>query len=73
MDNDEKVRENRARRVLSRRGFVLYKSRRRDKNAPDYGGYMICEDYSNIVVSGCTNFAYSDSLVDVEAFILREK
>jgi alkylated DNA nucleotide flippase Atl1 len=42
----EKVRENRARRAVERRGYALEKSRRRDPDAWDYGTYQIV-DYSN--------------------------
>jgi hypothetical protein len=38
---DDKVLENRLRRMLQRRGYQLIKSRRRDPRAIDYGGYMI--------------------------------
>jgi hypothetical protein len=37
----EKVRENRARRRVERRGLVLVKSRRRDPAAGDYGRYWV--------------------------------
>jgi hypothetical protein len=38
MDGDDKVRENRLRRMAQRRGMQLQKSRRRDPNAIDFGG-----------------------------------
>ena len=68
MDNDEKVRENRARRVLSRRGYVLHKSRRRDVNAIDYGGYMI-SDENNCAVAGSYPIMFGYTLEDVEEWI----
>ena len=41
MDQDEKVRENRVRRAVERRGLRLVKSRRRDPMAVGYGKYRI--------------------------------
>lgn len=46
MSSTDKVRENRARRAVDRRGYTLEKSRRRDPDAWDYGTYQIV-DYSN--------------------------
>ena len=37
----DKVRENRLRRVAHRQGFRLWRSRRRDTRAIDYGLYAI--------------------------------
>lgn len=37
MASDEKVRENRLRRMAERRGLTVHKSRRRDPAALDYG------------------------------------
>jgi len=41
MDQDQKVRENRMRRAAERQGFVLEKSRRRDRRAIGYGTWTI--------------------------------
>jgi hypothetical protein len=38
---DDKVRENRLRRMAERRGYELNKSRRRDPLAVDYGEWWI--------------------------------
>jgi hypothetical protein len=43
MDVAEKVRENRLRRRLQRRGIRLVKSRRRDRGAVDYAKYAMQE------------------------------
>lgn len=51
MEQDDKVRENRLRRMASRQGLRLVKSRRRDQRALGYGGYMIV-DADNVVVAG---------------------
>ena len=40
---DEKVRENRLRRVADRQGLRLVKSRRRDERALDYGLYALID------------------------------
>lgn len=39
--SDEKVRENRLRRMAERQGLRLQKSRRRDPRALDYGAFFI--------------------------------
>jgi hypothetical protein len=49
MISDDKVRENRLRRMADRQGLLLRKSRRRDPNAWDYGTFELI-DPSN----GCT-------------------
>lgn len=37
MDDEQKVRERRIRRMAERQGYKLVKSRRRDPRATDYG------------------------------------
>ena len=46
----DKVRENRARRAVARRGFALQKSRRRDPRAWDYGTYQIIDPATNTMI-----------------------
>lgn len=41
MENAEKVRENRIRRMAERQGFRMVKSRRRDPRAVDFGRYRV--------------------------------
>ena len=41
MEQSEKVRENRLRRMTERQGFRFVKSRRRDPRAVDFGKYRI--------------------------------
>lgn len=41
MENAEKVRENRLRRMAARQGFRLVKTRRLDPLAMDYGTYHL--------------------------------
>lgn len=52
MGTDEKVRENRLRRMAERQGLRLVKSRRRDPRAIDYGTYMLVNAEINGVVAG---------------------
>jgi len=42
-EGDDKVRENRLRRMAARQGLRLEKSRRRDDRALDYGTYWLVE------------------------------
>lgn len=49
---EEKVRENRLRRMAERQGLALRKSRRRDERALDYGRYMLVDERTNAVVVG---------------------
>lgn len=65
----EKTREDRVRRALSKRGYILKKTPARSWQRESFGvGYMIVEANRNFVVSGCTSRPYSDDLEDVEAF-----
>jgi hypothetical protein len=65
----EKIRENRLRRVLQRRGYQLQKSKRRDPNAFDFGGYMIIDPQTGAVVAGGSPRPFSLDLDDVEAWL----
>lgn len=51
METDDKVRENRARRMAQRQGLTLNKSRRRDPRAIDFGTYTL-SDANNVIVAG---------------------
>jgi hypothetical protein len=68
---DEKVRENRLRRMLQRRGLSLLKSKRRDPKAIDYGGYMIVDASTNALVAGDSNglTPFSLTIDDVEGWL----
>jgi hypothetical protein len=63
------VKEARLRRMLHRRGMKLLKSRRRDPKALDYGGYMVANLVSDVIVFGGTPHPFSWSLDDVEKFL----
>ena len=62
MDSAMKVRENRARRAVARRGYRLEKTRRRDPNAYDYGSWRITNKAGRVVHK-------APSLADVEAWL----
>jgi hypothetical protein len=68
----DKVLENRLRRAAERRGLVLQKSRRRDPDAVNYGGYMIVDPRTGMVLSGANPAPYSLSLAEA-ARILGER
>jgi hypothetical protein len=51
MNTDEKIRENRMRRMAHRQGLALVKSKRRDPRAVGYGGYLLVDE-RNVVVAG---------------------
>lgn len=65
----DKVRENRLRRMAERQGLTLVKSRRRDPRAYDFGGYMLCDAATSLVVIGSSPLAFGLDLDDVEAFL----
>jgi hypothetical protein len=64
MDASEKIRENRVRRMLSRQGYKLSKSRRRDPLALDFGQYVISRGAARFKVA---------SLDEAEQWALKEK
>ena len=49
---DEKVLENRLRRIATRRGMILKKSPRRDPEARDYGLYALIDRDTNALLTG---------------------
>lgn len=63
---DDKVRENRLRRMASRQGLTLSRSRRRDRRALDYGLYWLSDTSGSNVTS-----AAGISLDDVERYLTR--
>jgi hypothetical protein len=69
MEQEEKVRENRLRRMAERRGMQLQKSRRRDPQAIDFGGYMLVDARRNFVIIGAEGWAFSATLDDVEQYL----
>ena len=73
MTNEEKVRENRLRRKLERMGYEMKKSARKDRDALDFGCYIIVDAETNGVVAGASSggWAYFD-IDDVEEWIVGE-
>jgi hypothetical protein len=66
VDQAEKVRENRLRRMAQRQGLTLSRSRRRDPRALDFGLYWLA-DANGVTVT-------SEQGIDldaVEAYLLR--
>ena len=61
---DEKVRENRLRRIATRRGYEIRKSRRRDPHALNYGSFTLV----NSTVGGAMYHFTDVSLDDIETF-----
>ncbi|MCZ2804343.1 hypothetical protein O2W18_04445 [Modestobacter sp. VKM Ac-2983] len=51
MSPEEKVKENRLRRIAARRGLQLTRSRRRDPRALDYGRYWLTDVRTNALTS----------------------
>jgi hypothetical protein len=63
----DKVRENRLRRMAERQGYVLEKSRRRDRRARDFGRYRLIADHRD--ARDQENLGYPHSMDDVEQFL----
>jgi hypothetical protein len=59
----------RFRRILARRGMSLVKSKRRNPQAFDYGGFMIVDISTNAVVAGADPLPFCMSIDDVEAWL----
>ncbi len=57
---DEKVRENRLRRMAERQGLTLRKSRTRDPRALDYGTWWISDARTNALLSSETGCGLDD-------------
>jgi hypothetical protein len=67
MISDDKVRENRLRRMANRQGLLLRKSRRRDPNAWDYGTFELIDPSINAtLIPSPTGRAYGISLDQIE-------
>ncbi len=64
--NPDKVRENKTRRHAERLGFMLKKSRARNWNINDQGGYMLVDISTNVVIQGSR---FDWSLSDIEGYL----
>jgi hypothetical protein len=69
MPDEDKVRENRLRRIAERRGYSLEKSRRRDPKAPDFARFRVIEMRENRAVFGAEPHAFSATLDEVEQWL----
>jgi hypothetical protein len=56
--------------MAQRQGLRLDKSRRRDPNAIEFGGFMLVDPDNNSAVAGSEPFAYSMSAEEVESWLL---
>lgn len=68
---DEKVKENRIRRMADRQGYRLVKSRSRDPNAIDFGLYGLVDIQTNGTVFPAIagRWICSQKLDDIEAYL----
>jgi hypothetical protein len=63
-------RENRVRRMAERRSMRLDRSRRRDRDAADYGRYLLRDSNTRVPVAGTTSEGRAMwTLSDVEAYL----
>jgi hypothetical protein len=71
MDQDLKVRENKARRAAQRRGWRLEKSRARDQHAIGYGRYLLLDASGKPVSSDfyLPEMPYGATIEDVERLL----
>jgi hypothetical protein len=66
MSDEDKVRENRLRRMADRRGLRLTKSRRRDERAVDYGRYWLSDEKTTALILGGQ---FGDTLDEIEDYL----
>jgi hypothetical protein len=69
MTVQEKVHENRLRRMADRQGLRLEKSKRRDPRAYDYGTYQLVEVQTNTIAAYGSQSGYGLDLDDVEEYL----
>jgi hypothetical protein len=67
--SDDKVRENRLRRMAARQGFALLRSRRRDPRAVDYGLYWVVDESTSVVVAWGSYYENGMDLDEVEEWL----
>jgi hypothetical protein len=73
MAGDDKVRENRLRRMALRQGLRLRKSHRRDELALDFARFALLDDRTGAVVVGGEEGAFTLGLDDVERYLQRKR
>lgn len=71
MNQAERTREQRLRRMAERQGLALKKSPRRDPYALDFGTYILVDPDTNALVLGGPSggFAHAPDLDDIEAYL----
>lgn len=69
----DKVKENRLRRMAGRQGLKLLKARRIDPRALDYGRYLLVNAQTGVAVHGGDHLNYRASMSDVDAFLTGER
>lgn len=67
LDEAQRTRESRLRRMAERQGLQLQKSRRRDPRAWDYGTYQLVDVATNAIVAYGNQNGYGLSLDAIEA------
>lgn len=67
---EAKKKEEKLRKELKNLGYSLRKSRVKNPNLNDHGGYMIIQSNSNSVIAGSK---FDLSLEDVKRFVNEEK
>ncbi len=68
-DQDDKVRENRVRRMAERQDLRLVKTRRRDPRASDYSKFMLVDPTTEAVVAGTAKGRPEWDLDDAERYL----
>ena len=68
-DDIDVVRENRARRAARRQGLTLTKVQRRDRQAPDWGRWLIYADGELLISTVVRGIETGGSLEDVERYL----
>ena len=72
-DRDDKIRENRLRRMAERQGLRLLKSRRRDPYALDFGGYQIIDPSRGAIVYSYGYNEFGAGLDEIENWLRQDR
>lgn len=70
---EQKIRENRLRRMADRQGLRLEKSRARDPRALSYGTYRLVEVATNTLAAHGAPNGYGLTLDEIEAALTEER
>lgn len=65
----DKREEDRVRRALARRGFLLRRNRCRTPGVHGYGGYMVVNAEHNAIVAGAHPWPYSLTLEEAAEWL----